>query len=77
MTRLPMRLRKLIGLFVLLLWIFVYTIFMVGLAMRVLPEGSKLLQLAFYAVAGLAWVLPVRFLFQWMSRPDAENGPKS
>ena len=70
MTRLPMRLRKLIGLFVLLLWIFVYTIFMVGLAMRILPEGGKFLQLGFYAVAGLAWILPVRFLFQWMSRPD-------
>ncbi len=71
--RLPMRLRKLIGVFVLLFWILAYTIFMVGLAARVLPLSNGWIQLAFYATAGLAWIVPVRYLFHWMSRPDPET----
>ena len=70
---LPARLRKLIGLFALLLWIFVYTIFMAGVAVRVLPGANGWVQLAYYAVAGLAWIVPVRFLFVWMNRPDPET----
>lgn len=75
-ARLPVRLRKLIGLFVLLLWIFVYTIFAIGLAVRVLPGAHWAVELAFYAVVGMSWIFPVRYLFRWMSRPD-EDSPES
>jgi hypothetical protein len=27
-------------------------------------------QLLYYAVAGLVWVVPIAFLIRWMSRPD-------
>lgn len=70
--KLPMRLRKFIGLLVLLGWIFVYTIFIIGLAIRVLPGAHWAVQLLFYAGAGMAWIVPVRYLFQWMSAPDED-----
>ena len=33
--------------------------------------ANFILQVAFYVVAGLAWVLPAMPLIRWMSRPDA------
>ena len=72
--KLPMRLRKLIGLLVLLGWIFIYTVFIIGLAVRVLPGAHWAVELLFYAFAGLAWIFPVRYLFQWMSAPDDDSG---
>lgn len=62
------RLRKFIGLMVLLLWLFVYVILAAGLAIRVLPGAHWAVELAFYAVAGFAWVLPTRYLIYWMSK---------
>lgn len=66
----PMRVRKLIGLFVLLGWIAVYALFVMGLAVRILPHAHWAMELAFYAVAGVAWIVPMMPLIAWMSRPD-------
>jgi hypothetical protein len=62
------RLRKFIGLLVLLGWLFVYVLLAVGIAVRVLPGANWLVELLFYAVAGFAWVFPARYLISWMSR---------
>lgn len=73
MTRLPSlpaRLRKFIGLFVMLGWLFVYAIVALGLAARILPEAQWYGELAYYAVVGLAWILPLLPLIRWMNRPD-------
>lgn len=73
----PARLRKLIGLLVLLVWIFIYALLAMGIAVRVLPDGGAFVRFLYYAVAGLAWVLPVMPLIKWMSRPDAPPQPES
>ena len=62
------RLRKFIGLMVLLCWLFVYVLLAVGLAVRVLPGANWAVELVFYAAAGIAWVFPVRYLIYWMSK---------
>ncbi|MEL6661967.1 MAG: DUF2842 domain-containing protein [Pseudomonadota bacterium] len=52
-------------------WIVVAT--MIGSAIATAPG---LLQLIFYIVAGIGWVIPMRPIFMWMnSAPDVERGP--
>ncbi|MEO0786118.1 MAG: DUF2842 domain-containing protein [Pseudomonadota bacterium] len=52
-------------------WIVVAT--MIGSEIATAPG---LLQLIFYIVAGIGWVIPMRPIFMWMnSAPDVERGP--
>jgi len=62
------RIRKLMGTILLLVLVAVYALVAVVVAGAVLPEASKATELAFYAVAGLAWVLPAGLLIRWMHR---------
>lgn len=62
------RLRKLIGTILLLVLVAGYALLATAVAGIVLPEASKVTELAFYAVAGLAWVLPAALLIRWMHR---------
>ena len=34
-------------------------------------NASKLVELIYYVVAGLLWVLPAGFVIKWMQQPDA------
>ncbi len=68
----PVRLRKLIGLILILIWIFIYAILLTRLGVDILPGAHWAVSLVFYAVGGLAWVLPILPLIRWMQRPDAE-----
>ena len=56
---------------ILLIIIFVYAIVAMSIGIRVLPQASGIVELAYYLVAGLAWVLPAGWIIRWMSRPDA------
>ena len=41
---------------------------------QMLPlSRNHLIEIAYYIVAGLGWVLPAMPLISWMSRPDAET----
>jgi hypothetical protein len=64
-----MRWKKLVGLFALLAIIFVYALLVMSFAVRILPTASPVAELIFYAVAGIAWVVPVRYLIVWMNAP--------
>lgn len=68
-----MRWKKLIGLFVLLAVVAIYALLVMRAAVAILPEASPLLELLFYAVAGMAWVVPVRYLIVWMSTPGRND----
>ena len=72
-----MRWKKLIGGFALLAIIAIYSLLVMRLAVAVLPDAGPVLELLFYAVAGMAWVLPVGYLIKWMNAPgrrDSEHG---
>jgi hypothetical protein len=43
-----------------------------GLAQMIGVSHNRLLEIAYYVVAGLGWVLPAMPLISWMSRPDKD-----
>jgi hypothetical protein len=65
-----MRLRKLVGTVLTVAFLIVYSLLAMVLAVRLLPGTSGYVQLAYYVVAGLVWVLPVGALITWMQRPS-------
>lgn len=65
MTR---RTRTLIGTIVILLFVIVYALVVMALAQPILTGAGAWTQLAFYIVAGLAWIVPVMPLISWMER---------
>ena len=64
-----MRWKKFIGVFALLAIITIYVLLMMRAAVAILPSAGPIAQFFFYAVAGLAWVIPVRYLIVWMNTP--------
>jgi hypothetical protein len=66
-----MRTRKLIGTILLFVLIAVYSLLamIVAVALEV-NTSNKFIELIYYAVAGLLWVLPAGLIIQWMSRED-------
>jgi len=65
------RLKKLIGALVMVLFVIVYALLIMALAPRLLAGASKMVEMAFYLVAGLAWVLPLLPLIRWMEKSKA------
>jgi hypothetical protein len=64
-----MRWKKFIGVFALLGIITIYALLVMRAAVAILPTAGPIAQFVFYAVAGMAWVVPVRYLIVWMNRP--------
>lgn len=64
MTR--VRLRKLIGMIALVGFVCLYALLAMGLAAIVLPSRGHAFQMAYYVVAGLAWVVPAGLIIRWM-----------
>ena len=60
------RTRKLVGTVLLLVVLIVYSLIVMLAAAAVLPDGGKVVELIFYAVAGIAWILPAGYLIKWM-----------
>ncbi len=65
------RTRKLIGTIALLVFIAVYAFLAMMVAVVLQVSGSKVVELLFYVVGGLAWVVPAAWLVRWMQKPDA------
>lgn len=72
-----MRWKKFLGVFLLIGIVIIYSLLVMRVAVAVLPTAGGIVQFVFYAVAGMAWVVPVRYLIVWMNTPgrkDKENG---
>lgn len=65
------RTRKFVGAVALLLFLTVYALAAMMVAIALQVNGSKLAEIVYYPVAGLLWVLPSMWLVSWMQRPDA------
>jgi hypothetical protein len=72
-----MRWKKLIGLFALLAILFVYSLLVMSLAVRILPTAGQIATFFFYAIAGTAWVIPVKPLIVWMNTPGRSDAAGS
>ncbi|MCA0425527.1 MAG: DUF2842 domain-containing protein [Proteobacteria bacterium] len=62
------RTRKLIGTAAILLFVIAYALLVMALAQPVLKGAGPVTQLLFYALGGLAWILPIMPLIAWMER---------
>jgi hypothetical protein len=67
----PIRLRKLIGAVVLIVLVVTWALVAMALAQSPLVKANGLVEVIYYVVAGLGWVLPAMPLVRWMSRPNA------
>jgi len=67
----PRRTRKFIGTLATILFVVTYALIAMALAQsRVIQDAPGYLQGLYYAVLGLAWILPVMPLIRWMERPE-------
>ena len=66
------RQRKLVGVFVTIVFVVVYALVAMALAQgRFIHDAPGFVQGVYYAVIGMAWILPIMPLIRWMERPDA------
>lgn len=62
------RTRKLVGTIVLLVFITVYALVAMVAAMIQQVNASKTVELLYYVIAGLAWVVPAGLIIRWMQQ---------
>jgi len=68
--------KKLIGTILILIWIVVYSLLVMRLAVAILPGANGLLALVFYAAAGLLWIVPIGLALPWMNS-DNRKPPRN
>lgn len=62
------RTRKAIGCGALLAYLTVYTLLAASLGVALASAAPAWAQLAYYALAGVIWIFPLKPLFAWMNR---------
>lgn len=65
-----MRTRKLVGTFALLALVIVYSLAAMMVAIALQVNASKFVEVMYYVVAGLAWVIPAGAIIWWMQKED-------
>jgi hypothetical protein len=64
------RTRKLVGTILLLAFLVLYALAAMLAAVVLQVRASPFVELVYYVVAGLAWVVPAGLLIRWMARPE-------
>jgi hypothetical protein len=67
----PIRLRKLLGAIMLIMLVITWALLAMALAQSTIVKASGAIEVIYYVLAGLGWVLPAMPLIRWMSRPGA------
>ena len=65
-----MRTRKLVGTVILLVFIIIYALFAMLMAIVLQVRASSIVEVIYYVAAGLAWLPPAMWLIWWMQQPD-------
>ena len=60
--------KKLIGTIVILIWVPIYALIAMRIAVSVLPGANPVVELLYYAIAGTAWIIPIGLMIPWMTR---------
>lgn len=69
------RVKKLIVALITIVWLPVYALLAMAIGIRVLPHANGIVTLFYYAIAGMAWIVPIGLMLPWMSRsPGKPNG---
>jgi Protein of unknown function (DUF2842) len=69
-----MRLRILLGIVILIVGLMIYAAAVAVIGGEFLPRETAI-DLAFYAVAGIAWILPAAWLTRWMNAAAPHRPP--
>ncbi len=64
------RTRKFIGTVLLVLFMVAYALIAMALGASQFVGGPYILQVIYFLLAGLAWIIPAGILIRWMARPD-------
>lgn len=64
------RTRKFIGVFLLFGLVIVWSLVAMAVAQLPIFANNRPLQIAYYVVIGMGWVLPAMPLIRWMAKPD-------
>jgi hypothetical protein len=67
------RLRKFIGTFATVAYVIFYSLIAMAIGGNYVLGNGVLVELAYYIVAGLAWIPGSMVLIRWMARPDPES----
>ncbi len=63
--------RKFVGAVLVLSFVIIYALIAMALAQaRFVQQAPGPLQALYYAILGIAWILPMMPLIRWMERPD-------
>jgi hypothetical protein len=65
-----MRTRKLIGTFAMIALVSVWALLAMAFAQILAVSSSRTLEFAYYALAGIGWIIPAMPLISWMGKPD-------
>jgi RsiW-degrading membrane proteinase PrsW (M82 family) len=71
----PLRLRKLIGMIALIVFLALYVLIVLSIASARFADAPWWSHLIFFALGGLLWVPPAMLIIRWMERP-AGNGSR-
>jgi hypothetical protein len=63
-----MRTRKLIGTVVMIALVCVWALLAMAFAQVLAVSSSRVLEFAYYALAGIGWIIPAMPLISWMSK---------
>lgn len=64
----PERLRKFIGMIVLIVLVVIYALVATAIAASRLADSAWYVHLAFFGLSGVFWVVPAMFVISWMER---------
>jgi peptidoglycan/LPS O-acetylase OafA/YrhL len=67
--RLPVRLRKFIGMLLLLIVLFFYAMIIMTIAVSEWMPANGFIEFMFYLITGLAWTFPAGIIIWWMQKP--------
>lgn len=70
LPRLPQRLRKFIGMILIVLLVFFYALLIAAMGASTWFPDNAFIEFMFYLIFGLGWCLPAGIIIWWMECPD-------
>ena len=70
---LPMRVRKFIGMILIVILVFFYALLIAAFGASTWMPSNKYIEFLFYMIAGMGWAIPAAAIIWWMQRPDADS----
>jgi len=68
-----LRTRKLIGTCAMIALVCIWSLLAMAFAQVLAVSSSPSVQFAYYAIAGIGWIVPAMPLISWMSKPDPKS----